>query len=122
MGISSEFGSAMIVAVLATALAFYIVSLGWRIHQNVATARRYRQRLLAQLHDLPLDNMLQALNIDTQRFIHQQTLPELSRQMHHCEQCLHASSCDENLRHARLNIEDIGYCPNAPALRKLVST
>ena len=112
--------SLITLAILAAALAFYVLMLAFRIHNNVATGLAYRESLLSRLSRLRLNNMLHALGIDRDRYAYQQSILDIDKQMKQCTQCDSTQSCDEQVTSGKTAIKDISFCGNKTALDKIL--
>ncbi len=112
--------SLVTLAILAAALAFYVLMLAFRIHNNVATGLAYRESLLSRLSELRLNNMINALGIDRERYAYQQSILDIDKQMKQCAQCGNTQSCDDHIAHGKTAIDDIAFCGNKTALDEIL--
>ncbi len=108
--------SLIVLAILAAALAFYVLMLAFRIHNNVATGLAYRESLLSRLSELRLNNMINVLGIDRERYAYQQSILDIDKQMKQCAHCDNTQSCDEHIASGNTAIKDISFCGNKTAL------
>lgn len=112
--------SYIVLAVLATALALYVLTLAYRIHYNVSSGHHYRDQLLSRLSSLRLNTMLDALGIDKNRYAYTQSILDIDKQMKACTQCHSKAVCDSQLSHGAVDADEITFCDNQAVLRQLI--
>jgi hypothetical protein len=108
------------IGLLATGLAISLVLLPLAIARNVETGMKYREDLARKLDRLRLGRMLAALGVNINRYLNNERIVDIDRQMRRCSACANTATCDDRLRQGKVAPDNIGFCDNEEPLRKLV--
>ena len=107
-------------AVLILSLLVFTAYLFTVILFNVRAGKRYRVALAGRIHSLRLSKMLSTLGIDINEYLHRERSADIRRQMKSCAECENTETCDEQLENNANTIENISYCNNEQALKRLL--
>ncbi len=89
------------------------------IWKNLETGRAYRKKLALGLEKVRLGKMLKSLGLDTDRYLHQESVVDIHQQITKCSECKTTDQCDS---HSQPTVTTIEYCPNQAALKALSAT
>ena len=104
---------------LTLVVAVFAVLLPRAFVLNYKTGMVHRERLAGQIDTLRLGNMLAVLGIDTAAYVSKQRAVDIQEQMSRCTACENTASCDEKLQQEDVTADEIDFCSNEEALRKL---
>ena len=107
---------------LVLVLSVFAVLLPRAFVVNFKTGMVYREKLAGQIGRLRLGNMLAALGVDTEAYISKERAVDIREQMTRCKACENTNVCDEALEQKVVTADEIGFCDNEDALRKVASS
>ena len=106
------------------AIGLYIILFGLMIPLiltyivfNIKTGIKYRQNLARRLEQLRMKHMLNALGVDITRYLHQERVHEINRQMTRSQECENTDQCDSDIAGNSIDTDSIDYCVNLKDLK-----
>ncbi len=90
---------------------FAIFGLSRSILRNCQQGETYYQNLISRIKLLRLHRMLQALGIDTRKYVHSRQINEIEIHVQRCRQCGNTEQCDSELASGAVQHAGV-YCPN----------
>ena len=112
--------SLLIAGLLAASLTYFIAMMFFRIRGNVTTGLRYREAIAAELERLRMAKMLSVLGINLDQYTHQNRVLDIRQQMANCAACPNTGTCDEQIAHGTVDIDNMDYCENADVMKTMV--
>ena len=88
---------------------------------NIKAGMNYRQGLAQRLEQLRMKHMLNALGVDITRYLHQERVHEINRQMTRCQQCGNTDQCDSDIAADKIDTDSIDYCVNLKDLQDVAA-
>ena len=67
-----------------------------------------------------MGKMMDALGINKEKYIHQESVLEINHHIDTCKACDNTDACDEKLDTNGVAIENINYCDNEESMVELV--
>ncbi len=89
---------------------------------NMKNGRKYRQALAKKIEQLRLHNMLLALGIDPNAYLHNEHITDIHQHMDRCNACENTEQCDEALAHHDVKPDEISFCNNEKSLQNIAKT
>jgi len=89
---------------------------------NMKRGRKYRQALAKKVAQLRLNNMLVALGVDVNAYIHDEHVADIYSHMKHCEECSNTEECDDALSKDKIEPDETGFCNNEQSLQRTAET
>ena len=114
--------SLIIASLLGILITLVIVLLFIAIIFNMKRGRKFRQALAKRVAQLRLNNMLVALGVDTNAYLHEEKVTDIYKHMESCEACENTEECDDALEKDNINPDTIGFCNNEQSLQKIATT
>jgi len=114
-----EYTSIAAVGIYSIFFVVMVVTIFSAIIFNIKAGIKYRHNLARQLDQLRISNMLRALGIDINLYLHQERINEINSQMIRCSECNNTDRCDEDTKTGNTDPEGISYCNNEQALRTI---
>lgn len=108
--------------ILGLFLLYVIMRISYVIMRNVIVSMEFRKKLADKVHSLRLNNMLGALGIDVNRYLHNERILDIEEQIDKCASCQNTDTCDEQLAQDSITVGNIDYCNNAQALQQIVAS
>ena len=112
----------MLVGNLGLFLLYVIMRMSYVIMRNVVVSMEFRKKLAGKVHSLRLNNMLGALGIDVNRYLHSERILDIEEHIDKCASCQNTDTCDEQLAQGSITVGTIDYCNNAQALQQIVAS
>ena len=106
-----EFISYILLAVLALAMIMMSVFFVLLISKNMQNGRTFRRNLKQQLKPLRMTEVLKALGLDFDRYLHQSPVQQINQDISACKNCQTTSVCDEKISKAPAQNIDFNFCP-----------
>jgi hypothetical protein len=98
------------------ALGLLAFALAWAILRNLREGLRVRARIARRLGPLRIQRLMRMLDLDPNRYLHEQRTVDVARQMRACIECPETQRCDGALKQERP--DDVApYCPNYEAFK-----
>ena len=110
----------IILIALGASLAYYIVMLAVKIRANVLTGQSFHDSLLSQISNMRMGKMMDALGISKEKYIHQESVLDISHHIDNCNACDKTDQCDEKLASEDVVVENINFCENEESMVELV--
>jgi hypothetical protein len=107
--------------ILGLFLLYVIMRMSYVIMRNVIVSIEFRKKLASKVHALRLNNMLGALGIDVNRYLHSERILDIEEHIDKCASCQNTDTCDDQLAQASITVGNIDYCNNAQALQQIVA-
>jgi hypothetical protein len=101
----------LIVLAVGLALGLLALALAWAILHNLWEGQRLRTRLARRLGPLRMQRLMRMLGLDPNRYLHEQRIVDVARQMRACIDCPETQRCDGALKQGKPD-EVAPYCPN----------
>jgi hypothetical protein len=108
--------------ILGLLLLYVIMRMSYVIMRNVTVSMEFRKNLASTVHTLRLNNMLGALGIDVNRYLHNERILDIEEHIDKCTSCQNTDTCDEQLAQGSITASNIDYCNNAQALQQIVTS
>jgi hypothetical protein len=108
----------LIVFAVGLALGLLALALGWAILRNLREGQRFRARLARRLGPLRMQRLMRMLGLDPNRYLHEQRIVDVGRQMRACIECPETQRCDGALKQEKPD-EVAPYCPNYETFRRV---
>jgi hypothetical protein len=80
---------------------------------------RLRVRLLEQIRELRLHDMLRYRGIDFLRYLYGERLVDIKTNIVNCRRCQNLEQCDRVLADDSRSAEDFSFCPNCDHLARM---
>lgn len=107
--------------ILALFVLYVIMRMSYVIMRNVIVGIEFRKNLAQKVHALRLNNMLDALGIDVNQYLHTERILDIEEQIDKCSSCQNTAHCDDNLATGSVTASSIDYCNNEQALQHIVT-
>jgi len=104
---------------LTLLLAVFVTRLSYTILVNLINGRKFHHALSEEFSKLRLNNMLNALGINKNDYIYQNSVRDIHHQMKNCIDCKNTDECDEKLATPELDVSEIGFCNNEADLKEI---
>ena len=89
------------------------------VYSNFNVGVYPRKGLLERIKLLRIHKTLSKLGIDTNQYLHSQTLNVIEQQIRQCETCSSITTCDKELKKSKSDTLEMHFCPNIDALKEL---
>jgi uncharacterized protein DUF6455 len=106
----------MIVILIIVLIA---LKLTYEICRNVIVGRKFRDRLMSRLEQLPIIKMLGKHEIDVNKYLHSVPIVDIEKQLHNCNECSSKKECRETLEQEGKAEAAYSFCPNDEDFKQL---
>ena len=111
--------SIVIGGLLAVLTLAFTVLLAAAIVFNLNAGKKYRKSLASSVDQLRLSNMLTALGIDVDTYLHTERIVDIQQHMDRCAACENTEKCDDQVSKGALDAADISFCNNEQPLQEI---
>lgn len=108
--------------ILALFVLYVIMRMSYVIMRNVIVSMEFRKSLARKVHALRLNNMLGALGIDVNRYLHSERILDIEEHIEKCSTCQNTATCDDQLARGPVSVGNIEFCNNEQALQHIVAS
>ena len=106
----------IILTVLGVWLTYYLFMLVIKIRKNVLTGQSFHDSLIAQISNIRMGRMMDALGINKEKYVHQESVLDITHHIDTCDACDNTDQCDEKLDSDSIRVEDIKFCGNESSM------
>ena len=110
----------IVLTALGASLAYYVIVLIMRIRTNVLTGQSFHDSLMSQISNIRMGKMMDALGINKEKYIHQESVLDITHHIDTCTACNKTVRCDEQLDSNDIEVENISFCENENSMVELV--
>lgn len=97
-------------------LVYYLFMLAVRVRRNYLNGIGFRETLFSQISSMRMGRMMDALEINKERYLHQESVLDIDSHINSCNECKNTNECDEKLNSKNIDPENISFCNNEESL------
>ena len=100
---------------------YVIMRMSYVMMRNVIVGMEFRKSLARKVDALRLNNMLAALGIDINSYLHTERVIDIEEHIDKCSACQNTEICDDQLAKGTIQADNIDYCNNEESLQHIVA-
>lgn len=110
----------IVLTAFGVSLTYYVIVLIMRIRTNVLTGQSFHDSLMSQISNIRMGKMMDALGINKEKYIHQESVLDITHHIDTCKACDNTDRCDEKLDSNDIEVENISFCENENSMVEMV--
>ena len=108
--------SFIVLSAFGAAFLYFFLMLFFKIRKNVLNGQSFHDSLVAQISNMRMGKMMDALGINKAKYIHQESVLDINHHIDTCNACENTDECDEKLESETIGVEDIKFCGNESSM------
>lgn len=104
--------------VITAILAITVGLLVRAILRNLEQGQAFRRELTTRLQRVRLSHALGIFGLNRDRYVHEQPVVDIEKQIDNCSACEQVDRCDEVME-KESTVDDLDFCPNHDALNAI---
>jgi uncharacterized protein DUF6455 len=109
----------IIIVSILLAFAILLIRLTLTISGNIKTGKRFREKLLDRLNQLPIKKMIGRRDIDVDKYLHNVPMTDIENQLRNCDKCAVKEECEETLEKEETSKINYSFCPNDEGFKEI---